>query len=506
MPRLRILEYPVFALEKVCYAAISYPWRDLQLLPPNSNPPEGSFTVKGAEHADQISIDVLRTACLAAIRLGSTALWLDRLCILQSRKDDKNWQIQRMFRIYARCDPCLILPGGLVRLAGLSEPTSWADRAWTLQEACAPKRLRCVFSFPHDTYSEFARQECISSGFSPQFLEFLNHSENPVQDILEPRRSAVSDLLALLRVTKTGTAGFKYHEPVLSQQYDRFPVRIVHTPAATILYRALQATKIPLMLWKSAYTRSSSRPVDMVLSFMDLLGVNLDVSQFGPDDRVRATIALIKAYMERGNTATWLYIAPTLVPASELSTLPAFPATSESGGAFIDTPGGKIPAFAVLGAEQSWESAGAPRGRMSDAGYFQFSGKAVLVLRGLGRAVEGMECGGSRPATSRAYGTAETYGIVIGSRNEYNKDYREGGPGFRRPGPVVPVRELTLMFVERHGFELFRRVGMERYVDEKETVEWRWMYREFSVGGPGGRERVRFEVTPEGPKPVTAGV
>jgi hypothetical protein len=143
---------------------------------------------------------------------------------------------------------------------------------------------------------------------------------------------------------------------------------------------------------------------------------------------------------------------------------------------------------------------------MSDAGYFQFSGKAVLVLRGLGQAVEGMECGGSRPATSRTYGTAETYGIVIGSRNDYNKDYREGGPGFRRPGPVVPVRELTLMFVERHGFELFRRVGMERYVDEKDTMEWCWIYREFSVGGPGGWERVRFEVTPEGPKPVTAGV
>ena len=134
---LRIIEWPDGSLPEYSFAAISYPWRDLQI-PTGTTPPEGSFSVKGAERADHISIDVLRTACIAAHCFGRSILWMDRLCILQTRKDDKNWQIQRMFQIYAHCDPCLVFPGGLVRLAGLSEPTTWIDRAWTLQEASAP--------------------------------------------------------------------------------------------------------------------------------------------------------------------------------------------------------------------------------------------------------------------------------------------------------------------------------------------------------------------------------
>ncbi|PBK82123.1 hypothetical protein ARMGADRAFT_1141709 [Armillaria gallica] len=65
-------------------------------------------------------------------------LLLDRLCILQTRKTDKNWQIQRMYHIFGFAPTFslysnIVLPGGLVRLAGLAEPTLLADRAWTLQ-------------------------------------------------------------------------------------------------------------------------------------------------------------------------------------------------------------------------------------------------------------------------------------------------------------------------------------------------------------------------------------
>ncbi len=109
------------------FATVSYPWRDLQL-PLGTNTP--SFYVNGAAHADNISIDDLHTACIVTRKLSSCVyLWLDRLRILQTSKADKNWQIQRIYRIYSACNLCLVLPGGLVRLAGLAEPTLWADRA-----------------------------------------------------------------------------------------------------------------------------------------------------------------------------------------------------------------------------------------------------------------------------------------------------------------------------------------------------------------------------------------
>ncbi len=52
------------------------------------------FSVSGALHAP-ISIFVLLTAqCIAARAYGCALLWLDRLCIMQSSKADKNSQIQ----------------------------------------------------------------------------------------------------------------------------------------------------------------------------------------------------------------------------------------------------------------------------------------------------------------------------------------------------------------------------------------------------------------------------
>jgi hypothetical protein len=67
-------------------------------------------------------------------------------------------------------------------------------------------------------------------------------------------------------------------------------------------------------------------------------------------------------------------------------------------------------------------------------------------------------------------------------------------------GAPVPagVYEMTLMLVERHGYNLFHRVGMEHEIDEREMVDWDWKYRKFHVGGPGRVERVRFTVSSAG--------
>ncbi|KDQ10577.1 hypothetical protein BOTBODRAFT_178061 [Botryobasidium botryosum FD-172 SS1] len=497
---LCVIEYPEESLREISFAAVSYPWRDLQM-PEGITPPEGSFGVRGAEHADEISIDVLRTACLAARRFGRSLLWIDRLCILQTRKDDKNWQIQRMFRIYSRCDPCLVLPGGLVRLAALSDPTTWIDRAWTLQEALAPgqNKLKCLFSFTHTSYLEFLEQQC-ESGFGQPFLEFLCHSasrRNPIQTIIEPGRSAACDLIELFVLMWGGVAGFKYHEPALSRHHDRFPVRIIYTPAARLLQRALQFGG--RYTWIAAFARSSSRPVDMVFSMMDLLGVNLEVSQFHPEERTKAMIHLLQASMNRGERATWLYISPEMPASVELSTLPSLPETSESGRAFIRTPDRLVPAFEAVEEPELWQSEGAPRGTMSSSGYFRFCARAVLVVGP--RKLNTRASSHSGTATTRAYDNREVWAIVIGRREELNRDPETGRirPTPRSAAPPIGVTELTFMFVENHGFGLFHRIGMEREINEAKTVDWDWKWREFDVGGPGRGERVRFNATPAGP-------
>lgn len=101
---------------------------------------------------------------------------------------------------------------------------------------------------------------------------------------------------------------------------------------------------------------------------------------------------------------------------------------------------------------------------------------------------------------TRAHDDRETWAIVIGSRKEFNRNPKTGriSPFLaKQPHPVIV--ELTLMFVENHGYELFHRLGMEHEVNEKKTSGWDWTYREFSVGGPGRGVRVRFTTSGDGP-------
>jgi hypothetical protein len=270
--RLRIIEFPVFSPADISYAAISYPWHDLQLAEGHI-PPGGSFGVVGAEHADAISIDVLRTACMAARHFGATRLWLDRLCILQRNKEDKNWQIQHMFKIYQHSDPCLILPGGLVRLASLVEPTTWIDRAWTLQEAAANLKrdsVKCVFSFTHTSAPEFA-QEFHKLGYPHDFVHHLATSKRIIQYIIEPLHSAACDLLEL-----AAGIGFATESLEMSSQGHtmEFPIHIISNPALKMLSRGMVHNRLInyQLLWMSAFVRSSSRPVDMIFSLMGLMG------------------------------------------------------------------------------------------------------------------------------------------------------------------------------------------------------------------------------------------
>ncbi|KAJ7230258.1 hypothetical protein GGX14DRAFT_343692, partial [Mycena pura] len=82
------------------YTVISYVWFGLQA-EPSQLEQEGSFHVFCGFHNDgtaredggPISLKVLEYACRWASNSGSSYLWLDRLCILQTSIQDKVWQI-----------------------------------------------------------------------------------------------------------------------------------------------------------------------------------------------------------------------------------------------------------------------------------------------------------------------------------------------------------------------------------------------------------------------------
>ena len=96
---LRIVEFPTFPTEP--YATVSYPW--LGVAASDATVTDRKFSVKGAELADPVSIDVLEHACTASLMRGCRYLWLDRLCIDQTNRVDKNWQIQHMYQVYKSC-------------------------------------------------------------------------------------------------------------------------------------------------------------------------------------------------------------------------------------------------------------------------------------------------------------------------------------------------------------------------------------------------------------------
>jgi hypothetical protein len=79
----------------------------------------------------------------------------------------------------------------------------------------------------------------------------------------------------------------------------------------------------------SAFVRTSSRPVDMIFSIMGPMGVQLPVANFNANDRTKRPLSSYGKCLSK-NSALW--------PSPELPILPAFPETSESDRAMINTP------------------------------------------------------------------------------------------------------------------------------------------------------------------------
>lgn len=415
--------------------------------------------------------------------------------MIQSSKQDKVWQIERMYSIYIHSNPCLVLPGGLVRLASLDEPTTWIDRAWTLQEAAANTRrdtIKCIYTFPYETFNDFA-DTLLGKGYSARFINYLHNGQHKIftQYIIEPGHSAGCDMADLYSKLMLMLQFFQLTNRELSKDLSTFPLRIVSAPAGRLLGKSIffnDSINYPLF-WKSAFVRSSSRPVDMVFSIMGPLGVQLKVAEFQDHERTKATIKLIQALLQKDHSADWLFIAPELPPAPELSILPLFPETSESGRAMLRMPNGdRVPAFEIIGMGEIWLSEGAPRGSMDDDGYFHFHARGVQVPE---------------------RGAQDIWAVIVGSRHELNRDPTTGLiSGSRSRQPMSECTELTLMFISLHsssgGLKLYHRIGMEHEIDETLTKKWKWVENSFRVGGRGRGERVRFAVREHGPVYATS--
>ncbi|KAI0654144.1 hypothetical protein C8Q70DRAFT_1058704 [Cubamyces menziesii] len=507
---LVVHEFFDFPIPNHPYAALSYVWRGNAVDESTVGP---RFSVAGAEDGDPVGIHALKHACVAALRLGVKYLWLDRLCIMQTSKDDKRWQITQMFRIYKESAASIVFPGGIQRLVSLDEPTTWINRGWTLQEALAPPRVDVVYAWPH------------GSGM------YHGVFRGDIRELV-PGQSAITPLRELLALNGFRSTMFF---PSSTGTPTSFRTTIFGLPTDTSVRPVVpdQTTEVVIFMlknalafggetfderapaiWRSALFRASSRPVDMVFSIMGVFGVSLDPRGFDADDRLGATVALMRAILAReGGRASWLSLAPYLPPHPRLSTFPVFPKTSVDGrvelALGLTTVGGESKRRAAI---LDTRRITMPMGSMDEAGYLRISRKAVRIhalplafpVPGEGhhdhlessqtadpplcclafRAIDGTgwrfyglpEDDVQHPPSSDSVpkDNWKTLAVLVGWHNEFSLEGQWMGPRF-----------LNAMLVREHAPEMFH---VESYFELSHKLEgWvnTWEEMDLRIGGPG---------------------
>ena len=363
--RLSVVEHE--ALPQGQYAAISYPWNGLK----SSEPPNTFFQLplEGDEQlSDPISLAVLRTACLAARQSDADLLWIDQICIMQTSAQDKDWQISRMFDLYDRCKVCLVLPGGLQRLAAHDESTNWIERSWTLQEAM-PKSTHAIFAW----------------NFGGGKLVGLTNGR--VVEV-EEGRSVMMELGELLQASFVGSLPLKQHSARLKLLgTDKDPITAL---------MAVKEAKGPEMremaVWRSALLRTCSQPRDMILSIMGIFGVKLDVSKYGKDDREKAAVDLAFEILKNGRGPSWLGAAPGCANLSSMSSMPEFPAM-DGREAYYTVAGRKERPGKVMGSDMTWYVKPVAKAKMETRG----SGRLHLTAKSLPIELRGLEPAKTKP-------------------------------------------------------------------------------------------------------------
>ncbi|KAF9456727.1 hypothetical protein BDZ94DRAFT_320548 [Collybia nuda] len=446
-------------ISNVPYTAISYTWRGNETSNDNPSDPtywkdvHGTFQVKGALDGDPISLDVLEHVCILALQNQSQYIWLDRLCILQTSKEDKSWQIRRMHSIYKNCVTCCILPGGIRRLVALEEETGWIHRGWTLQEAIVPKHSLVLFRWNHELTGKTISVATAGGSFGPSdviggqftvdgkdipisvglfgtrtnrlptsalmdaltaFGESTSASSRgnsksghmkawtmqktravwkPLKNFKKNIGTAVKQRISF-RTSSTFTAedsdndghhssDLAQEDYSLDQQFDLSEYLPRRNKDISVSFGEEDDTLTPKYqsVWRSAFLRTSSRPVDMVFSIMNIFDVSLDPSDFDKDDRIKATVALAREILKRGGKASWIGAAYGLDPSPELSSFPRFPKTSVNGMAYLDNGQDGMERSAVDAMSETMRGGAYLReslsGSMDDAGYLTISAPAI---------------------------------------------------------------------------------------------------------------------------------
>ncbi|KAI0823461.1 hypothetical protein BC628DRAFT_1411509 [Trametes gibbosa] len=480
---LRICETNLnFPPKDVSYATVSYVWRGYPPKTPLTTS-RAEFTVKGAESGEPISIPLLAHICAAALQEGIELLWLDRLCIMQTSKEDKGWQIQQMYNVYQRCAVCFILPAGVNRLVTLDEDTAWIHRAWTLQEVLAPPRSLVLFAWKHGSGS------CSGATLGR------------IEDVV-PGKCAMADATDILLFSIEGKMSFKRDKAKDPTRRSSVSVHIFGDPAAPQAWATMGALRLrgseagESAVWRSALMRTSSRPVDMIFSIMGLFDVSLNPADFDKDDRVGATAVLAKKILEQGQSATWIGASFHLPAASHLSSFPVFPKSSVSGRAMVRVRGETKEVSTVVDGNymSQWWLRHAPKGHIDDDGYLVVRVHAAVasLTDRRGDATPGV-------ANTSIVSEGDTYRIVDLRKRKWHIDRRKTitsttsalvlfvGKEGRLPsatayryGDDTPIRAIA---VEAHGRGKYNRVASFFLGRCFEQEVKKWQVCDVAIGG-----------------------
>ncbi|KAI0737287.1 hypothetical protein C8Q80DRAFT_1115368 [Daedaleopsis nitida] len=510
---LRILEFTAFP--RVLYAALSYVWR-------GNKPTAGcrrsthEFSVLGAEDADPIGVNVLIDVCTAALACGALYLWVVRLCIMQTDKQDKLWQIREMYRVYTFATVCVVAPGGLRVLVPLSEETQWIHRGWTLQEVVAPPAVAVLFAWTHGAgkmhmriqgENKYGKIEVVASGQSAMMgLEAVVGICAVGQFEFTPdNNGAHSNPQSPLHV-EVALFGKPLSEPNASQDSPLIHADEIHLPNVAVLTfataRNLDTEEMrDYCIWQCALVRTSSRPLDMVFSIMGLFGAVLDPADFAADDRLGATIALAREILRQGRSASWLGLAVTLPPCPCLPTFPVFPKTSVAGQAMYNLPNGESRTVRLEEAVYPNDIGLYPplKGSMDENGYHSFNALAILVAI----APDATILSSAAPYDDMTHPTqlraldGSTWRVVNANIVIDTLDVRDSMPPHREPRsyavllgfyngiPAITTgNNLRAMLLTEHEKDLYHLRSY--FLLSGEALRWTstWKERGFCVGGP----------------------
>ncbi|KAH7140341.1 hypothetical protein B0J13DRAFT_63283 [Dactylonectria estremocensis] len=452
---LRILQFDQLPAQK--YGAISYVWSGLK---PKAVRPQ--IKVANTDNKGVVDVEILRLACVALLP-HCDFLWVDVLCIIQDDKKDTPWQMQRMYDIYSSCVKCLIVPGGLQQLAELTEDTPWVHRAWTLQEAIAPPSSEFLFAWEHGN--------CV----------LQTNWETAIYEVDTGVSAATAEMESLLATAlKSSYLVLKGHSDEPDSPRESWDGKRVEMLGQNSQIQALVGALdmrgkegMQNAIWRSAFMRTARDPVDNVYSIMGVMGVTLDPKQFGINDRIKATIALMREILRKGERAEWLGVATRTNSNSELSTIPAFPVRS-NGKLEIPTPDGKKEVSTVM--DGWWMIADTPKGTLDNEGY--------LELKVLAASINKSESESPEPSFEAVNGSkwdvlsthqGPTHAVFVGTKTFY----------LNGSAPMmVDPNDKVLMLIEEISSGKYRSLGYA-FVSEEVIKGDAWSRSTFKVGGPG---------------------